>query len=232
MPRSAIIAFSAAFAGLLIACVAPIGIGPGPIAVPVSHRAKAYAAGSAGFGLGSSREQFQAEASARVQIKRWFSMEAGLVYDTLHDTNEDGRELTLSSAMPYLRPTFYVKNASFGVALSGLGAGGGGGGAAWGMIEPRLGYGGDDWSVYVSWLRHGATAVGGSTLDVSSQHWRVGADYYFGAEGTRLGISAEITAGDDSVHYTPAEGSRKVGGQWDEEYLMGGIKLRVMSGGM
>lgn len=209
-------------------CVAPMGVGAGPVHVPGGS---GIVTGSAGFGVGASREQFQADGAMRLQPRSWFSIEGGLVYSTLRDRDGD-REVVLHSGMPYVRPTFYWNRLSLGVALSGLGAGGGGGGAAWGMIEPRLGYGAEAWSVYVSWLRHGATQVGGSTLEISAEQWRLAGDYYWDVGGVRLGVAAQVVHADDCIRYVPGEGSDQAGGTWAERYTMGVVQLRVASGAL
>jgi hypothetical protein len=213
---------------LATGCVAPLGLGAGPVHVPVARRSKVVAGGSAGFGASSSREQFQADASARYQVRSWFSIEGGLAYTTLRD-RDGNREVVLSSIMPFVRPSFYVRRVSFGVALSGLGFGGGGGGFAYGLIEPRVGYGGDNWSVHAAWLRLGSTAVAGSTIETSAKHLRVGADYFTNVGPMRLGLAFDLTRGDDRISYTPDEGSTDAGGEWNETYTMGSFKLSVLT---
>ncbi len=164
----------------------------------------------------------------RMQARRWFSIEGGLVYGTVRATGEDG-DVVLSSAMPYARPTFHFGMLSVGAALSGLGFGGGGGGAAYGMIEPRVGVGTERWSASIAWLRMGSTAVGGSTTETSATHWSLGGDYNFDVGRMRLGVGADVTRIDDSISYTPGEGSRERGGRWEDASTMVSVKLRVAS---
>jgi hypothetical protein len=217
-------------AAALGGCVAPMGVGPGP-RVPDRAAGAVSAGGGAGFGATGSRELFQVDGSARFQPRDAISLEAGFTYNTLRD-RDDGRTLIVHSAMPWARPTIYVRGFSLGVALLGLGFGGGGGGFGWGMIEPRIGYGRDRWSVYAAWLRHGAIAVGGGgdgggTTEVSSEHWRVGGDYDLTRGWMRLGLAASLTRGDDCILHTQGSGD----GIWAEQYTMLMLALRVTTHG-
>jgi hypothetical protein len=207
------------------ACAAPpLGIGTGahlPTTTTGERANGIVVSGGAAVGAAEHRRAFQVDGSAGLVLRRWFTMEVGLLYSQLSDDTSD--ELVAVSAFPYLRPRFQLGPVSVATAVAGLGFGGGGGGIAGGIADVQVGYGTPTWSAYAGAYGIAYNLTGGeSTTETSGSQVRVGGEYLMQMGSVKLGVALELYRQHDDLR----GGNAHVEGA----FVGGAVKLKIETG--
>lgn len=217
----------AAVSTVLAACAAPpLGLGTGA-RLPTTTRGERangfVAAGATSVGAAEDRRTFQADGSVGLVLRRWFTIEAGVVYTQLSEDGDGDGGLFAAGGFPYLRPRFQIGLVSVATALAGLGFGGGGGGIYGGIADVQVGYGTPAWSIYTGAYGTAFEATGGdSTTSASGSQLRLGGEYLMPVGAVKLGVAIEIYRQHDELRGD----DRRV----ESTFVGAGLKLRLESG--